>query len=159
MDVQHLLIDTFAYMPPAALLGDLSPEDASRRLNTVSHSILDIVAHLNYWQRWFLARLHSEAAPMAQSAALGWPTLDATQWPTLSEEFLAGLQTATALGADPARLTQPITPAIEFPPLAHYTVADVLAHIAVHNAHHLGQVVTLRQAFDLWPPPQGSFTW
>jgi uncharacterized damage-inducible protein DinB len=35
----------------------------------------------------------------------------------------------------------------------------VVAHVAVHTAHHIGQIVTLRQLLGAWPPPQGSHTW
>jgi hypothetical protein len=45
------------------------------------------------------------------------------------------------------------------PMLAHYTIGDVLVHLAQHNAHHLGQVVVLRQLLDRWPPAAGSWTW
>ncbi len=53
----------------------------------------------------------------------------------------------------------PVSPAIEFPPLAHYTIGDALVHVATHNSHHLGQVVLLRQLHGAWPPPAGSWTW
>jgi len=52
-----------------------------------------------------------------------------------------------------------LTPAIEFPSLAHYSRRDVLVHVATHNAHHLGQVILLRQLLGVWPPPSGSWTW
>jgi uncharacterized damage-inducible protein DinB len=52
-----------------------------------------------------------------------------------------------------------VTPAIEFPPLADYTIRDAMVHVGVHTAHHLGQVVVLRQLMGLWPPPAGSWTW
>jgi uncharacterized damage-inducible protein DinB len=52
-----------------------------------------------------------------------------------------------------------VTPPIEFPPLTHYTIADALTHVATHNAHHLGQVILLRQLAGTWPPPAGSWTW
>ena len=29
--------------------------------------------------------------------------------------------------------------------MAHYTIGDALAHVASHNAHHAGQIVTIRQ--------------
>lgn len=73
--------------------------------------------------------------------------------------FLEGLRQAAAMGAKTERLGHRLAPAIEFPPLAHYTVHDALTHIAVHNAHHLGQVVVLRQMLGRWPPPAGSWTW
>lgn len=50
-------------------------------------------------------------------------------------------------------------PAIEAPGLGHYTIADALTHLAIHNAHHLGQIVTIRQILGVWPPPDGSWTW
>ena len=37
------------------------------------------------------------------------------------------------------------------------TKRDVL--VATHNAHHLGQVILLRQLLGAWPPPAGSWTW
>jgi uncharacterized damage-inducible protein DinB len=54
---------------------------------------------------------------------------------------------------------RPLTPAIDFPPLANYTVRDAVTHVAQHNAHHLGQVIVLRQMMECWPPPSGSWTW
>jgi uncharacterized damage-inducible protein DinB len=55
--------------------------------------------------------------------------------------------------------TRPISPAIEFPPLAHHTIGDALLHVSVHNSHHLGQVIVLRQLMGCWPPPAGRHTW
>ncbi len=60
---------------------------------------------------------------------------------------------------EPGRLAAPIAPPIEFPPLANFTIRDALVHMASHNAHHLGQVIILRQIMGLWPPPSGSYTW
>ena len=50
-------------------------------------------------------------------------------------------------------------PPIQFPPIAHFTRRDALVHIANHNAHHLGQVIVLRQMMGQWPPPSGGWTW
>ena len=47
----------------------------------------------------------------------------------------------------------------EFAPLSHFTIRDALTHVAEHNAHHMGQVVLLRQLIGKWPPPDGSWTW
>ena len=43
--------------------------------------------------------------------------------------------------------------------VAHYTVADAIHHVAQHNAHHLGQVVLMRQLMGEWPPPSGGSNW
>jgi len=31
--------------------------------------------------------------------------------------------------------------------------------MALHTAHHFGQVVTVRQSLGAWPPPGGGDTW
>ena len=53
-------------------------------------------------------------------------------------------------------LTEPVE---YLAPLAHYSRRDVFVHVATHNAHHLGQVILLRQLAGKWPPPSGSWTW
>ena len=62
-------------------------------------------------------------------------------------------------GGQPDLLEETIYPALEFPPLASYTVRDALVHVANHNSHHLGQIITLRQLMGAWPPPGGGWTW
>lgn len=144
-------------MPPAGVLEGLTEEEAMRQVSGLPHSIARITAHMNFWQRWFLSRCRGEDAPLATSAAVGWPAVEAGSWTALREQFLSGIGEAAAF--DPDVLDRPLQPAIEFPPLANYTIGDALTHIASHNAHHLGQIVTVRQLIGSWPPPGGSFTW
>jgi uncharacterized damage-inducible protein DinB len=97
---------------------------------------------------------------MVQQAALGWPAVAPGSWAAVHQQFGQGLRQLVAW-ADAHRdtLDAPLTPAIEFPALAHYSRRDALVHVATHNAHHLGQVIVLRQLLDSWPPPAGSWTW
>src|SRR5262245_4084199 len=97
MDREELLLSPIAYMPPERLLDGLSPDDASRRIPGVSHSIVDIVAHLVFWQNWFLNRCCGVATPLASHAAEGWPATTAADWERLREQFLAGLRRAVLL--------------------------------------------------------------
>ena len=159
MDARELLISPIAHMPPARVLEDLSSEESAARLSTASHSIVEIVAHMVYWQSWFLQRCKGAAIPPASTAALGWPSVDAGDWTAASEKFLTGLEQALEIALDASAAVRPIDPPIEFPPLANYKVSDAITHIAVHNAHHLGQIITLRQMMGAWPPPGGSYTW
>lgn len=159
MELRHLLTETYPYMPPKAILSDLTEEDASKTFVNV-HSIAEIVAHINFWQSWFLKRCRGEDAPMAAHAADGWPPFVPGTWDSLRDEFLATLEQVATLGDQPAdRLNAPVQPPLEFPPMANYLIVDALAHVATHNAHHLGQVILLRQWMGKWPPPGGSFTW
>ena len=143
-------------MPPAKVLEQLAAADAERRLDGANHSIAEIVAHMSFWQEWMCHRCDGVAEAMPASAALGWPEVEPGSWPAVVARFIAGLERAAALGD---RDGQPITPAIEFPPLAGYTVHDAVVHIAQHNSHHLGQVISMRQILGSWPPPSGSWTW
>lgn len=154
MDRRELLLSPLAYMPPPRLLAGLEPGDAARVAPGAPHSIVRVVAHLVFWQSWFLDRCSGVARPMVAKASEGWPPADADDWETLRAQFLDGLQLAVDWPGD-----GPITPAIELPAMAHYTITDALTHVAVHNAHHLGQVVTMRQMLGAWPPPDGSWTW
>ncbi len=159
MNVRELLIETLAHIPPAGALEHLTTDEAERRVPGANHSIAEIVAHMNFWASWFCSRCEGTDEPMVASAATGWPAVAPGTWPGLHRQFLSTLERAAALGAEPSRLAAPIAPAIEFPPLATFTIRDALVHMATHNAHHLGQVITLRQIMGLWPPPSGSYTW
>jgi uncharacterized damage-inducible protein DinB len=157
MNARQILIDTHAHIPPAAALEDLSAEDAERRLPGASHSVAEIVAHMAFWQDWFQQRCEATAAPIVAHAADGWPVVAAGSWPAVHERFLAGLERTAALAT--GDVERRLTPPIDFPPLANYTVREAIVHVAQHNAHHLGQIIVLRQMMGRWPPPSGSWTW
>jgi uncharacterized damage-inducible protein DinB len=159
MNPRQLLIDTIAFIPPAQALGELTPEQAERQVPAVAHSIAQVVAHLSFWQDWWCRRLDGVHEPMVSSAALGWPEPAPGSWHDLKERFLVGLERVADHGQPDTRLDQPIAPAIEFPLLQHFTTRDALVHVAQHNAYHLGQVVSIRQAMGLWPPAGGGWTW
>jgi len=159
MSIREMLLDTFVHMPPLGALDAITAEDAVRPPADGLHSVAAILAHMEFWQDWFFDRCEGTAVPMAAAAAAGWPTVSAEGWPALVARFEAGLARAARLGEDQARLSGPVAPAIEFPPLAHYTLHDALVHVAQHNSHHLGQIITTRQLLRVWPPPSGSWTW
>jgi uncharacterized damage-inducible protein DinB len=151
--MRELLIDTIAHIPPPKALEHLTSEQAERRVAAAAHSIAEIVAHLDFWQRWFIARCEGVAEPMVARAADGWPAVAAGSWHAVERGFIDGLERAASLGDDADALDEPIAPPIEFPPIADYTRRDALVHMAQHNAHHIGQVILLRQMMGLWPPP------
>ncbi len=141
-------------MPPDQVIAGLSAEDSARRVPGLPHSIVEIMAHMAFWQTWFLNRCSGIAVPPAAHAAEGWPTATAADWVRVRDQFLDDLGRAVKLPAKGR-----IDPPIEYPSLADYDSEDALTHVAQHNSHHLGQIVTLRQALGLWPPPGGSYTW
>jgi len=158
MHPRELLTDTAAYLSARHALDGLTADLAERRLPGAPHTIAEIVAHMVFWQEWFAGRCDGTAGPMPASAAPGWIAPAGGSWDTLRARLLSGLDHLASLGGDADRERR-IDPPIEFPPLAHYTVGDVIVHVGVHNAHHLGQIVLLRQLLAAWPPPAGSYTW
>ncbi len=159
MNTRELLIDTLTHLSPAKTLEALTPADAERRVPGANHSIAEIVSHMVFWATWFCDRCDGIHAPMVTSAALGWPAVPPGSWPELHRQFLDVLDRAARIGESPERLASPVSPPIEFPPLAAYTIRDAMVHVSIHTAHHLGQVVLLRQLIGVWPPPSGSWTW
>jgi uncharacterized damage-inducible protein DinB len=159
MHLHSLLRGAHAHLSPAAALEGLSGTDAASRPAGAPHSIAEIVAHMTFWQQWFLDRCDGVGVPSPASAALGWPNVDDVVWDKVRERFTMGFKRALALADDTARVSLPIAPPLEVDFLASYTVSDALIHLALHNAHHLGQVITMRQQLGSWPPPAGSWTW
>ena len=159
MPIRDLVLDTYVHLAPLKMLEDLSGTDATRPPAPRMHSVAGLVAHMEFWQRWFLQRCHGVAVPMPTHAAEGWPEVSASGWVALLGRFEDGLHEVVRLGDDAGLLDRPLSPRIEFPTMAHYTRRDALVHVAQHNSHHLGQVVSARQFLDLWPPKAGSWTW
>src|SRR5262245_28286897 len=157
MNLREFLTSPIAYLAPDKALDGLTAAEAERKSPGVEHSVAEIVAHIAFWQEWFYRRCTGHGEPMVSSAAAGWPAVPAGSWPEVRAGFLDRLQALAAL-AD-GDVNAPLVPPIEFPPLAGYTVSDALVHVATHNAHHLGQVVVIRQLQGTWPPPAGSWTW
>jgi uncharacterized damage-inducible protein DinB len=158
MRPREFLVDTLIHLSPPRALEGLPTDLAERRLVDLPHSIADIVAHMSFWQEWFTRRIEGADEPMAATAAAGWPAVAPGTWPDVESRFLTGVEALVALG-ERLDLNAPLSPAIGFEPMAHYSVGDVMQHAAQHNAHHLGQVVVLRQLLGAWPPPAGSWTW
>ena len=159
MQPNELLVDTLTYLSPPRTIEGLSSTDAERKIPDAPHSIAEILAHMSFWQEWLCARCAGRAEPMPATASAGWPAIVPGSWPEIHARFIGGLEQATSLGHETERLGLAIAPPIEFPPLAHYSIGDALVHVAQHNAHHMGQVILLRQMMSLWPPPAGSWTW
>ena len=157
MNFREFLSSPITYLAPAKALDGLEATAAEARLPGAPHSIAGIVAHMAFWQDWFYARCTGNAAPIVSSAAEGWPAVEQNSWPSIHSQFLERLEQLASLSD--GDVSRRVEPPIEFPPLANYTVAEALVHVANHNSHHLGQVILLRQLNGAWPPPAGSWTW
>ena len=66
------------------------------------------------------------------------------EWDDVVRLFLDGTRAAVVLAESPERLALEVEPGV--------TMADELHSLAVHNAYHLGKIVSLRQMIGAWPP-------
>lgn len=90
-------------------------------------------------------------APFPEHDAESWPDVEEKDWEALREGFFGDLARLQALAHDPSTLNR-------VAPNGRKT-ADNLLGFASHNVYHLGQIVTVRRALGLWPPPSGGDSW
>jgi uncharacterized damage-inducible protein DinB len=88
----------------------------------------------------------------------GWPPVQAGGWDVLRDRYLRSIDAAKQIAAT-ASLVEPLLPNAEVPSLAKESRGSAALRAAVHNSHHLGQVITMRRLMGLWPPPGGTIEW
>src|SRR4030095_14209076 len=145
------------YLAPAAILDGLTDEQAHAKPQGLPHSIAEIVAHLCYWQQWWNGCAETGFSAIAQHAADGWPAVAADGWGAVYMRYRGALEEAKRIAAESGSLQNPILPpGVHIPGLARESRGSGILHAAVHNSHHLGQIITMRQLMGLWPPPAGT---
>ena len=148
------------YLGPAAVLDGLTVEQAHAKPSGLPHSIAEIVAHLCYWQEWFNGCAEAGFTGLPEHAADGWPAVPGDEWDAVRARYLASIEEAKRIAFASGSLSEALLPPeVSIPLLAQESRGSGLLHAAMHNAHHLGQVTTLRQLLGTWPPPGGSMTW
>jgi uncharacterized damage-inducible protein DinB len=128
------------------LLRGVTPEQAAARPVEGAHSILELVAHVEAWERAILRRLNGDAAQIYQTEE-DWSSLNATTeeaWAAarrkLKETYVALREAVLAL--EDARLDEPILP--------NMSTVYVSLHGAIqHTLYHAGQLALVRKALGL----------
>ena len=148
------------FLEPAAVLEGLTADQAHAKPQSLPHSIAEIVAHLCYWQEWLNACATAGFTEFPEHAADGWPAVPADGWGALHMRYLRSSEEGRRIAAESESLADPLLPpGVEIPVLAKESLGSAIVHTAMHNAHHLGQIITLRQLIGSWPPPGGAMTW
>lgn len=156
--LQRLLYGQGAHALTLNCLEGLDQKLAGARPTNAQHSIYQLLAHMIFWQEYELQKIAGKSPTYPLHAADGWVPETTSQssqaWSETIQRFVDGLKNYEALLADPATNLERIIDAKK-----NETVRDVITMIIVHNSHHLGQIITLRQQLGAWPPPQGGDTW
>ena len=140
---KHLFVDG-EFAARERILSGLTLAQVTHRPSPQSHTIYEELWHTTQWQNvvvnrdeepheaWQRGEVYPASAPPSEG-----------EWSALVAEFLAGLDRALAWADSPEKLAAEVDP--------EYTMADALHSLAVHNAHHLGKILALRQALGAWP--------
>jgi uncharacterized damage-inducible protein DinB len=147
------------HLEPARILDGLTDAQAHAKPHGLPYSIADIVAHLCFWQEWFNACLVSGFTGIPQHSADGWPAAPAGGWEALRERYVRSIDEAKRITAEADSLAGPLLPPEAVASLARESRGSALLRGAMHNSHHLGQIILMRRLLGLWPPPGGTVTW
>jgi len=162
-ELAKALISTSAFASPKNILQAIPEAAAHQRpsttLGAATHSIYDEVWHMAYWQEISLDWIEGKPTAVPLHAAEGFPSDTNEPWDSVHDRFLAGTQNAAAIANDIDRLEVVVACPNVDAPLRTMTIHDQLVSLAAHNAYHLGRIVLLRQLLNLWPPPDGGYTW
>ncbi len=118
-----------------------------------SHSIFQLLTHVNFWQEWVVKWLDGKKPSIPKHAAASWTERAAParpeDWEQAVCQFKQGLEAMKRQSGQADLLSD----------RRGKSRLEMLQTIALHNSYHLGQVVLLRQMLGAWPPPSGGLTW
>ena len=163
LDDRDLLTSVLAgesvHLEPARILDGLTDAQAHTKPHGLPYSIADVVAHMCFWQEWFNACLVSGFTGIPTHSVDGWPAAPDGGWDTLRERFIRSIDEAKRITNEPDSLADLLLPAANVASLARESRGSALLRGAMHNSHHLGQIITMRRLMGLWPPPGGTISW
>lgn len=142
----QLLFGRGVFAPVHHILEELPFDRVGERPDPLPHSIFEELWHLDYWQRYLLAKARGERPQAAGEEE--WPSspgpADTDAWRQLLEGIRLGLDEAAGLAADAEVLDRNVGES--------GTVRGVMEDLVAHNSYHWARVVVLRQLLGLWPP-------
>lgn len=148
------------HLDPASIVDGLTADQAHAKPHGLPHSVAEIVAHMCFWQEWFNECAVSGFTGIPQHAVDGWPAVAAGAWDAVRTRYLQAIETAKQIARESNSLGTPLLPPeVHIDSLANQSRGSGILQMAAHNSHHLGQIITIRQLMNLWPPPGGTLTW
>lgn len=127
--------DGMDFSAPKSVL-KISPARAVTKQEGWPYSIGDNIAHADFWQRLWLARLTGETRPKMDEKLWDWPTIAANEWADVRRQFLVNLDEAIEIAS-----AEPFVHCMKDEGAAEKTLLE----IAVHDAYHIGQCVLLKR--------------
>ena len=149
-EVWSFLFLSGEFAPRSYILAGLTLEQVAARPGKATHSIYEELWHTVDWQKVVLER--DELAMKHWEENVSFPPSPAPEdeaaWQALVTSFLALSERAVELAQDQAWLETE-----EGADNPGFTWRNALEQLAVHNAYHLGKIVSMRQVLGCWSPP------
>ena len=143
MDKWRHLFVTGEYASPEKILSGLTLEQITYAPSDTVHSIYEELWHLATWQHIVVFRDESIYKAWEQGNVYpSQPPTSEQDWHDLINRFNEGLEQVFVWTSSDEKLNFETDPGI--------TMADNLMSLAVHNAHHLGKIVVIRQMLGAW---------
>jgi uncharacterized damage-inducible protein DinB len=130
----------------------LTPEEALWKKSDSENSIWEIISHLVFWNERFLNRFkNAEVRKFDGGNDFTFTYLAQLEWEQAIERFNTVMTDwyETIKNSDDEKLDQPISEESE------ETWSESLSSITLHNAYHIGQIVTIRKMQGSWNKEQG----
>ena len=146
--VRAYLTGEHTHVHPLKALEGCDWKAAGTRVDRAPHTIYKILNHTIYWQDVYLKRMNGKAVISPERPSAGWPgalaPVNERLWQDAFMAFQSGLKKALGIAKD--RDLQE-----KMPTFRNATLGECLVFLALHNSHHIGQIITLRQALGDWP--------
>jgi uncharacterized damage-inducible protein DinB len=133
----------------AALLADVTADEARRRPAPSVHSIWELVLHMTAWTREVTRRLQGRNA--AEPEMGDWPALPPVPDDAAWQAALSALDAAhvalrdTVRGLDAARLAERVGDERNAALGTGVTVAQTINGLVQHDAYHSGQIAVVKK--------------
>ena len=137
-----------AHAPAEAVLDGVPFDRANERLEGLPYSLWDLVYHLWFTQHDILVFCLNPDYEDHDWPAAYWPNAPATEtaWNDTRQAFFDDLDKLVRLVE-----SEETDLFAELDGKPGYTLFREVLLAADHNAHHLGQIITLRRLMGLWP--------
>jgi len=160
----ELLRGKGSHADPIACVEDLSADLAARHVEGCSHSIAQLVFHMNYWMDYELRRIRGEKPAYPQHNSESFPPapspIDSQDWDRLRKRFADLLADfVTLANSAPEEMQRQVETVHEADKKIAGTLEAVLWQMVAHNSYHVGQIAMIRRVLGAWPPRGGGDTW
>ncbi len=139
------------FVPLHKSLDGLTAKDALWKEDQNSNSIWGIVSHLTFWNQRYLHRFLEK--PLSEENINNNKTFSETEHDAMEVEWFSEVVKTLAVMSewreainlcDSAKLMSSVRESSDEPWL------NAIAHINIHNAYHIGQIVQIRKAQGSW---------